>query len=452
MDLVYSDFISLDYSGKPTGEVAESWESSEECTSWLFNINSNIAWHDGGTLDAEDVISTINYIKTKGGIYSENVKYIKSFEAVDPLTVKIICTEPCSALPCMMTFPVLKKESINTVGVVPVGSGMYAYSYTKSTVGKLVLERFNDYYGNKPYISAVEINVCASEEERYKAESDFAVITDGVMNPSLIKDNIHTYRFAGNILTLFYFNLNGDDNYAAVNDVNVRQAINSYMDRGTLMNAGAAGNAEPAVLPIIKGNFLISGDGASEESSCTAGDEYMKVAGYIKDDNGIWSKDGTVIDLVCIVPENDIEFLLLAEKLERDLELKGISVTLKFCNSSDYANAIKNGTYSMAVAQISLAEWIDFKSIFKTGAALNINSFSDDNIDSLIDSAMISGENSVIYATYNDISVKLKELLPVCCVYIKRQNVVVSDRLKGVAENGLYFWDVFNSVDKWYIE
>lgn len=452
MQLVYSDFISLDYSGKPIGEIAESWESSDDCTSWVFKIKKNISWHDEGVLDAEDVVATINHIKTKGGLYVENVKLIKSFEATDPYTLSVVCSEPCSVLPCMMTFPVLKKESLNTVGSMPVGTGMYSYNYAESSAEKIVLSKFGSYYGNKPYIDSVEITVCKSEAEKYESDVGFSMLYDGVIKSSYIKENVYKHEFPGNLLTLFYFNLNGSGNHAAVKDVNVRNAINSYIDRKTLINAGAAGNAEPAVLPVLKGNFLLGGDGASSESSDMLGDKFMRDSGYEKNEAGIWAKDGVSVDIVCVVPNDDTEFLLLAERFERDLESKGISVTLNFCNSNEYAAAIKNGTYSIVMAQISLAEWIDFESVFKTGAKLNINSFSNPDIDLLIKNLMMSSDYKDMSEIYGDMVELLVTQLPVCGIYVNRQTVIMDNSLKGVTENGLYFWDIFHSFDKWYIE
>ncbi|MBQ8164537.1 MAG: hypothetical protein IJZ94_01795 [Clostridia bacterium] len=452
MSLVYSSFVALDHSGKPEPEIAESWESSDGCMTWTFKLRQGISWHDGGTIDAEDVVSTINYIKTKGGIYADNVKYIKTFKAQDAMTVLISCNEPCSVLPLMMSFPVLKTENINTIGSMPVGSGMYSFNYIKSSQNKIYLDRFNGYYGDKPYIDSIEITTYATETEKYKAESDFSVVYDGVIKSENIKEAVCNSNIAGDLFTLMYFNLSGEGSYAAVKDANVRKAINSYLDRGGLINAAASGNASAAVLPVAKGNFLVYGDGASENSDSAAGDEFMKAAGYSKNESGFWAKNGAVIDIVCVVPADDTEFLLASERMEKDLEKSGISVTLNFCDTEEYSLALKNGTYSVLMAQISLSSRIDFESIFKTGAKLNINSFSDKEIDALIDSAKTAEDYESIIEIYGKISDMLKDSLPICGLYIKGQTIVMSSNLHGVTENGLYSWDIFADADKWYIE
>jgi len=452
MSLVFSEFISLDYSGKPTPEIAESWESKDGCVTWTFKLKQGVKWHDGGTVDASDVVATLNLIKTKGGNYAANVSKIKSFKAVDDMTVEIVCAEPYSMLPCMLNFPVLKQENLSTVGTVPVGSGMYSFDPGKSGQGKIYLGRFDGYYGNKPYIDAVEITVCSDDAELYKTDYDFYASEDGVLKSSHIRDSVYTDDFSGNQMAVLYFNLNGSGNYSAIKDPVVRKAVNCYIDRGNLINAGASGNAEAALLPAMRGNFLFGSDNVSEESDVRTADELMSIAGYTKNSSGMWAKNGTVIDLVCIVPKDNMEFLLLSERMERDLEKYGISVTLKFCGTQDYANAVKNGTYSVAAMQVSLADWMDFESFFKKGAKYNINSYSDATVESLIASAKSADSFETINGIYGKLNDLLSESLPVCGIYIKGRTAVMSERLHGVSENGIYEWDVFASVDKWYIE
>ncbi len=47
--------------GKLVGEVAESWEASPDAKTWTFKLRKGIEFHNGKTLDAEDVISSINH-------------------------------------------------------------------------------------------------------------------------------------------------------------------------------------------------------------------------------------------------------------------------------------------------------------------------------------------------------------------------------------------------------
>lgn len=47
--------------GKLRGELAESWEASDDAKSWVFNLRKGVEFHNGKSLTADDVIATFNY-------------------------------------------------------------------------------------------------------------------------------------------------------------------------------------------------------------------------------------------------------------------------------------------------------------------------------------------------------------------------------------------------------
>lgn len=53
--------VELDYQYKPVPELAESWESTPDATQWTFKLRKGVEFHNGKTLDAEDVVYSINY-------------------------------------------------------------------------------------------------------------------------------------------------------------------------------------------------------------------------------------------------------------------------------------------------------------------------------------------------------------------------------------------------------
>jgi peptide/nickel transport system substrate-binding protein len=53
--------VEVDHNFKPVPELAESWESSPDAKTWIFNLQKGAEFHDGKTLDAEDVIFSLNH-------------------------------------------------------------------------------------------------------------------------------------------------------------------------------------------------------------------------------------------------------------------------------------------------------------------------------------------------------------------------------------------------------
>lgn len=53
--------VEIDHNFKPIPELAESWESSQGAKKWVFNLRKGVEFHDGKTLDAEDVIYSLQH-------------------------------------------------------------------------------------------------------------------------------------------------------------------------------------------------------------------------------------------------------------------------------------------------------------------------------------------------------------------------------------------------------
>jgi peptide/nickel transport system substrate-binding protein len=55
----------VDYKYNVVPELAESWEPSPDATKWTFKLRKGIEFHNGKTMDAEDVIYSINHHRGK---------------------------------------------------------------------------------------------------------------------------------------------------------------------------------------------------------------------------------------------------------------------------------------------------------------------------------------------------------------------------------------------------
>ena len=55
-----SCLVEIDHKGRPIPELAENWESTPDAATWTFNLRRDVEFHNGKTLDAEDVIYSVN--------------------------------------------------------------------------------------------------------------------------------------------------------------------------------------------------------------------------------------------------------------------------------------------------------------------------------------------------------------------------------------------------------
>ncbi len=53
--------VEINYKNEPVPELAESWEASADAKQWVFNLRRGVEFHNGKTMDAQDVIFSINH-------------------------------------------------------------------------------------------------------------------------------------------------------------------------------------------------------------------------------------------------------------------------------------------------------------------------------------------------------------------------------------------------------
>lgn len=112
--------------------LAESWEISEDGLTYTFRLHDGVTFHDGTTMDAEDVKFSLERINAEGSLNAQKALYaaIASVEAVDPLTVRITLSKPDGNLIYNLAWGdavIVAPETAATNGTRPVGTGPFVF-------------------------------------------------------------------------------------------------------------------------------------------------------------------------------------------------------------------------------------------------------------------------------------------------------------------------------------
>ena len=149
---------------KPDGSIvpmlAEAWEISEDGLTYTFTIRE-AKFHDGSDLDSADVVYSMkkNAESPLSKLSAPHVN-VTSVTAIDPTTVEIVLSQPSASF---------LKELGNSAGyVVPenfleehdansemIGTGPFVFGEYKPDTS-LTLNRFEDYWGEKPYFETID--------------------------------------------------------------------------------------------------------------------------------------------------------------------------------------------------------------------------------------------------------------------------------------------------------
>lgn len=56
-----NSLVEIDANRQPVPELAESWESTPDAKKWIFKLRKGVEFHNGKTMDADDVIYSLNW-------------------------------------------------------------------------------------------------------------------------------------------------------------------------------------------------------------------------------------------------------------------------------------------------------------------------------------------------------------------------------------------------------
>jgi len=130
--------------------LATSWENVEP-TVWRFTLRQGVKFHDGGDFNADDVIFSVNRIRTEGSDMKVVANLIKEARKVDDYTVDLITPQPDPILPLQLEiFYIMDKEWSEANGTTQATNikgddqGNYANLHANGTGPYMVKERQPD--------------------------------------------------------------------------------------------------------------------------------------------------------------------------------------------------------------------------------------------------------------------------------------------------------------------
>ena len=157
---VFETLIAVDNDLSASPGLAVSWEANQDASVWTVKLRRGVKFHNGQPFTAQDVVYSFEVCKTGGRGWADSLGNFKSWRAVDDYTVEIQTIVPDVLLPAhLRNIAIISKAT--TEGKDPdfmettvVGTGKYRMvEYRKDD--RLVLERFEDYWGEKPELQRV---------------------------------------------------------------------------------------------------------------------------------------------------------------------------------------------------------------------------------------------------------------------------------------------------------
>ena len=168
---IFDGLVNFDKDLNPYPVLAESWKLLDEVT-WQFKLRKGVAFHNGNTFDASDVVWSFNRAKNneKSG-FKGSVSALEKAEKIDDYTVNITTKGPFPILLRKLSYlRIMDKESSEILsdeelGLKPVGTG--PYKLIRWQRGQSIsLEANADYFLGTPAIEKIEIRPLTNDSTR----------------------------------------------------------------------------------------------------------------------------------------------------------------------------------------------------------------------------------------------------------------------------------------------
>lgn len=139
--------------------LAESWEISEDGTTYTFNLHAGVTFHDGEAMTADDVVFSLDRARAEGSTNAQAALFenIVSVEAVDDTTVVVTLDGPDGAFLFDMAWGdavIVDPASAETNATNPIGTGAFAFSEWRQG-DSVMLTRNEDYWGEAAALTDV---------------------------------------------------------------------------------------------------------------------------------------------------------------------------------------------------------------------------------------------------------------------------------------------------------
>ncbi|WP_221567852.1 ABC transporter substrate-binding protein [Alkalihalobacillus sp. TS-13] len=250
--------------------LAKEWTESDDGLTYTLTIEEGVQFHDGTPLNAEAVVYNFErwmnadedkffmYGSVFGGYKGDENHAIESVKAVDDHKVEFKLKYPkptflkdLALTPFSISSPEAIEEHGENYGSNPVGTGPFTFQEWKRK-NRVVLNKNEEYWvDGYPKVNQVVFRVIPDNSNRLNAlKSGEIHLMDG-LSPENIEEieNDENFKvFSRPSLNIGYLGFNVEKE--PFDDKLVRQALNHAVDKGAIIKAFFAGQAEPAKNPI----------------------------------------------------------------------------------------------------------------------------------------------------------------------------------------------------------
>lgn len=427
--------------------VAESWQASSDSTVWTFKIRQGITFHNGQTLDAEDVVQTFlkhldetNKSQAAGAL--SGVLQASGIRKVDDYTVEFTLDAPTGGFPFIVSSDtynliILPRDWTSNWTSDFIGCGpwiMESYSVEEGVTFK----RNPNYWDvtRQPVFETMQCTFftsgASSVTQLLAGELDAVTFIDPTAATSLPTDQF-TLQIAN---TITHLQVHMGCESGVFKDKRVRQAAALTLDRpaiidGLLQGYGDLGNDSP-MAPAY----------ATTDQSVAQREKDIAQAKQLMADAGV--ADGFDVTLESF-KRDDID--LLGQVIQSSFKEIGINVTLNITEGYGYYDQ------AWLNSELGITDYghrgipnVYLNRAYKSTGDWNAAHYKSATFDAAADKFMTSADFAVQQEASKEIQEILLDDTPIITPYFANTITPVSNKLTGFRTTGMGHFDAAGAI------
>lgn len=471
--LLYRGLTTIDKHGRVVPDLAAEWEISEDNVLYTFRLQSELYWHDGMPITADDVLFTIGILQDPE-VYSlpdlTGLWRAVEVEKVDDLTVQFRLTEPFTPFLDYTSIGLLPKHlweheesaELATMSLLssPVGSGPYQVTQSAANFIRLEPSPYSS-EAAPPYISAIEFIFYPDHAALFAAFMDEEIdgiskVTTQDLQEAAAREDLMLFSTVQSEYLTILLNLDNPE-VPFLQDKSVRQALYYGLNRQRLVDDILQGQGIVAHSPVPPENWAFHPGIYQYNYDRDRASQLLDEAGWVDTNgDGVRDKDGENLSFLLYTNDDPMR-TALTERIAADWRAIGIDVQsapVTFAGLiSDYLNP---RTFHAALIGWELTGDPDpyplWHSTQASGGGQNFTSWSHEEADEIMEEARAIADESSrwhLYARFQDI---FAEEVPAIMLYYPVYTYGVHERVHNVQIGVLNKpVDRFDTFSEWYI-
>ena len=449
--LIYNGLVKYDRDLNLVGDLAESWDISEDGLTITFHLRKGVLWQDGKEFTAEDVLfgyRTIIDPKTPTA-YAGDFLEVKNAEAVDPYTFRVVYKEPFApALSSWTNLVVLPKHLVEGQDITksslarkPVGMGPFRLAKW-NTQEKIVLVANPDYFEGRPYLDRYIMRVIPDPATMFLELKSGGLDWMGLSpiqyqrqtDTPFFKENFKKYKYLSFSYTYLGYNLKNP----LFKDKRVRQAISYAIDKEEIIRGVLLGYGTVATGPYKPDAWYYNPNVRRYPFDPEKAKGLLAEAGWVDRDGDGWlDRDGRRFSFTVITNQGNSLRDKTAQIIQFRLKKIGIEMKIRQIEWTAFINEfIDKRRFEAVILGWTLGQDPDIYDIWhssKTGEKeLNFIGYKNKEVDDLLIKGRRTFDRKERKKIYDRIQEILAEDQPYTFLYVPMALPVIHKRFKGI--------------------